>query len=111
MNGNVIEIAGLEKRFHKSGFQLSLPSLCVREGYITGFVGENGAGKTTTIKLLMDMLRPDKGTVRVFGLDARADGEAVRREIGYVGEETGFLANARLRALASICLLYTSRCV
>lgn len=45
MNGNVIEIAGLEKRFHKSGFQLSLPSLCVREGYITGFVGENGAGK------------------------------------------------------------------
>ena len=61
MNGNVIEIAGLEKRFHKSGFQLSLPSLCVREGYITGFVGENGAGKTTTIKLLMDMLSREGG--------------------------------------------------
>ncbi|MCI8492247.1 ABC transporter ATP-binding protein [Anaerotruncus colihominis] len=102
MNGNVIEIKDLEKRFHKSGFQLSLPSLCVREGYITGFVGENGAGKTTTIKLLMDMLRPDQGTVQVFGLDARADGETVRREIGYVGEESGFLANARLRALASM---------
>ena len=39
-----------------------------------GFLGPNGAGKTTTMRLLLDLIRPDRGTVSVLGLDPRADG-------------------------------------
>ena len=66
MDQNVIEITGLKKRFDKSGFVLDLPRLAVREGYVTGFIGENGAGKTTTIKLVMDLLFPDEGAYRKY---------------------------------------------
>ena len=99
MDQNVIEITGLKKRFDKSGFVLDLPRLAVREGYVTGFIGENGAGKTTTIKLVMDLLFPDEGEVRVFGRDAHACAEQVKRDLGYIGEQTGFLGQAKLRTL------------
>ena len=59
----------------------------VRRGEVFGFVGENGAGKTTTIRLLMDLIRPDRGTARVLGLDARRDSLALKRRIGYLPGE------------------------
>ena len=99
MDQNVIEITGLKKRFDKSGFVLDLPRLTVREGYVTGFIGENGAGKTTTIKLVMDLLFPDEGEVRVFGREAHAFSEQIKRDLGYIGEQTGFLGQAKLRTL------------
>jgi ABC-type multidrug transport system ATPase subunit len=46
----------------------------VRTGEVFGFLGPNGAGKTTTMRLLLDLIRPDRGTVSVLGLDPRADG-------------------------------------
>ena len=49
-----------------------------------GFLGPNGAGKTTTIRLLLDLIRPSGGLVKVFGLDPRRDGVAVRRRVGYL---------------------------
>jgi ABC-2 type transport system ATP-binding protein len=61
--------------------------LDVRGGEVFGFVGENGAGKTTTIRLLMDLIRPDRGTARVLGLDARRDSLALKRRIGYLPGE------------------------
>jgi ABC-2 type transport system ATP-binding protein len=59
----------------------------VRRGEVFGFVGENGAGKTTTIRLLMDLIRPDRGTATVLGLDARRDSLALKRRIGYLPGE------------------------
>ena len=44
----------------------------------------SGTGKTTTIRLLLDLVSPDAGTVELFGLDARRDSVAIRRRIGYV---------------------------
>lgn len=89
-----IELEGIRKTFPKSDFTLELPDLKIQEGYVTGFIGENGAGKTTTIKLIMNMLFPDTGSVRVFGKPAsEAD---LRAEIGYVGEHMGFMEDARL---------------
>jgi ABC-2 type transport system ATP-binding protein len=56
-------------------------------GEIFGFLGPNGAGKTTTIRCLLDLIRPDSGTVRVLGLDPQADPVAVQGRTGYLPGE------------------------
>ena len=53
------------------GFRLDGLSFAIKKGYIHGFIGPNGAGKTTTIKLMMNLLQPDAGTIHIFGLDHR----------------------------------------
>ncbi len=61
--------------------------LQVNKGDVLGLLGRNGAGKTTLIKLIMGLLAPDKGQVRVFGLDPRQDPVQVKQRIGYVAED------------------------
>ncbi|MBM4430785.1 MAG: ABC transporter ATP-binding protein [Chloroflexi bacterium] len=68
-------------------------NLEVRRGEIMGFLGPNGAGKTTTIRCLLDMIRPDGGTVRVLGLDPQADPVAVQARTGYLPGEMQFYDN------------------
>jgi ABC-2 type transport system ATP-binding protein len=58
----------------------------VHPGEIYGLLGSNGAGKTSTIKSIVGLVRPAGGRVRVFGLDAVADGRRVKERIGYVPE-------------------------
>ncbi len=57
-------------------------NLDVRQGEVFGFLGPNGAGKTTTIRILLDMVRPTKGSALVFGLDVRRDSVQIRRRLG-----------------------------
>ena len=59
----------------------------VSRGEIFGYLGPNGAGKTTTIRCLLDLIRPDGGTVRVLGRDPQADSVAVRARTGYLPGE------------------------
>ena len=59
-------------------------SLTVRPGEIFGFLGPNGAGKTTTIKMIVGLLRPDSGTVRVGGYDVVTQPLEAKRQIAYV---------------------------
>lgn len=81
-------------------------SLSVRRGEVFGFVGRNGAGKTTTIRLLMDLIRPDRGTVRVLGRDAHRDSLELKRRIGYLPGELaqfpGVTAGYIIRLLAGL---------
>ncbi|MCX9193882.1 ABC transporter [Carbonactinospora thermoautotrophica] len=56
----------------------------VQPGEVFGYLGPNGAGKTTTIRLLLDLIRPTSGQVRVLGQDPRAGGPKLRRRIGYL---------------------------
>ncbi|MGV8923433.1 MAG: ABC transporter ATP-binding protein [Thermomonas sp.] len=66
-------------------------SLELHPGEATALVGHNGAGKTTLIKLLLGLIRPDQGTVRVSGVDpAGAQGAEARRTLGFLPENVAF---------------------
>jgi len=65
-------------------------TLSVRAGRCYGFFGRNGAGKTTTIKCLLNLLRPNSGTVRVFGLDPQRNEVAVKSRLTYVPDMVAF---------------------
>ena len=79
----IIEVQQLARRYGKLDAVHGL-SLTVRPGCCYGFFGRNGAGKTTTIKCLLNLLRPDSGSVRVFGLDPRKDEVAIKSRLAYV---------------------------
>lgn len=59
-------------------------SFQVREGECYGFLGPNGAGKTTTMRMISCTARPTAGSLRVFGLDVRRHGRAIKRQLGVV---------------------------
>ena len=84
---NAIEIKGLTKRykdFALEGLDLTLPMGCV-----LGLVGANGAGKSTTIRLIMDAMERDGGTVEVLGVDNKSqEFQKVKEEVGVVLDET-----------------------
>lgn len=84
-----IEIKDLTRRYGKLEAVHDL-SLTVRAGCCYGFFGRNGAGKTTTIKCLLNLLRPQSGTVRVFGLDPHRDEVAVKSRLSYVPDAVAF---------------------
>jgi ABC-2 type transport system ATP-binding protein len=81
-----IAVDRLTRRF---GPKLALDdvSLLVPRGAVFGLVGANGAGKTTLIKHLLGLLKPQAGTVRVFGADPVADPVGVLSRIGYLSED------------------------
>jgi ABC-2 type transport system ATP-binding protein len=62
-------------------------NLEVRRGEIFGFLGPNGAGKTTTIRCLLDLIRPNGGSLRLLGIDPQKDPVAVRARVGYLPGE------------------------
>ncbi len=62
---SAIKIKNLSKSFED--FSLNIKELDIKEGYVTGFIGPNGSGKTTTIKLIMNMLKKDNGTIEILG--------------------------------------------
>jgi ABC-2 type transport system ATP-binding protein len=84
----ILEINNLRKEY--SEFVLDDINWKVPKGYVTGLIGPNGAGKTTTIKLIMNLIAPDGGQVKVFGLDNIQNEKLIKNKIGYVGEEQYF---------------------
>lgn len=99
-----IALNNISKKFLKSNFHLSLPSLTVEQGYVTGFIGENGAGKSTTLGLVMGMLFPDVGTIQLLGQNCSNPKEVVeaRRQVGYVGEVSGYFDPGKLSQIAKM---------
>ncbi len=89
MSSTAIEIHDLVHSYGRHEALAGL-SLTVEPGCCYGFFGRNGAGKTTTIKCLLNLLRPQSGSVRVFGLDPRRDEAAVKSRIAYVPDYVAF---------------------
>ena len=79
----VIEASGLRKTFG-STVALDGLDLTVHEGEVHGFLGPNGAGKSTTIRVLLGLLRPTAGEVRLLGGDPWRDAAALHRRLAYV---------------------------
>lgn len=86
---DIVEIDGVTKRF---GAKTALGdiSFTVPEGQICGLLGPNGAGKTTLFRLLMGILKPTTGALRVGGRDCFDDRVAVKRLIGFLPDEPVF---------------------
>lgn len=81
----MIELSGISKTYAKSAVKaVDDLSLSIRDGEIFGFLGPNGAGKTTTIKVFTGVLRADKGTALIDGIDIAASPIEAKRRIGYV---------------------------
>jgi ABC-2 type transport system ATP-binding protein len=89
MTQPVIEIEGLTK-FYGSERGVEALDVSVDAGEVFGFLGPNGAGKTTTIRLLLDLIRPTAGRMRILGLDPRRQGAEVRRRLGYLPGDLAF---------------------
>src|SRR5271155_4964333 len=77
----MIEIRGLAKSFGDLRVVQEV-SFLARDGEITGLIGPNGAGKTTMFRLICTVLRPDRGTTLIDGIDSREDPLAARRRLG-----------------------------
>ena len=84
-----IEIKNLVKRYDDN-FQLGELDLDIPSGEIIGLIGENGAGKTTLIKSILDILRINKGEIKIFGKDVKNNETLIKEDIGVVLDNTFF---------------------
>jgi ABC-2 type transport system ATP-binding protein len=82
----VILTRGLDKNYGEVRALRGL-DLSVERGEIFGFLGPNGAGKTTTIRCLLDLIRPNGGSLQVLGIDPQKDPVGVRARVGYLPGE------------------------
>ncbi len=81
----VVEVKGLYKKYsRKADWAVTNVSFNCREGEIVGLLGHNGAGKSTTLKCLEGMLPFERGTITIAGHDIQKDGEAAKRNMGFV---------------------------
>ena len=92
---NAIEIRNLSKNL--DSFTLNIDKLDIKEGFITGFIGPNGSGKTTTIKLIMNMLKKDNGTIKIFDKEYLVDNTSIKEMIGYVGDIPGYMKEVKFK--------------
>ena len=97
---NALEVENLRKQY--DGFTLDDVSFTLPGGSIMGLIGENGAGKTTTIKLILNMIRKDGGSVRVLGMDHIEQEKPVKQQLGVVLDDCHFHDTLRTADIASI---------
>jgi ABC-2 type transport system ATP-binding protein len=80
-----LEIVGLKKSFGRPA--VDGLDLCVRPGEFYMLLGPNGAGKTTTLRMVSGLLKPDQGSISIFGIDAIAEPVAAKRIVGWLSDE------------------------
>ncbi|WP_127532716.1 ABC transporter ATP-binding protein [Paenibacillus kobensis] len=87
MESNAIAIRGVEQ--HHQHFRLGPINLDIAEGFVTAIVGPNGSGKSSTFRILLDLTKPDAGSMTVLGYKVgEGDDREWKRQIGYLPEES-----------------------
>ncbi len=85
---NAISVNGITKKY--DGFTLDQISFDLAKGSIMGFIGQNGAGKSTTINTILNIIKPDAGNIKIFGLDHQKDEIEIKQHISAVFDELPF---------------------
>lgn len=97
---NTLEISNLSKSY--KGFHLQNVSFNLPTGYIMGLIGPNGAGKTTIIKIILNLVMKQEGSIKVFGLDHQKDEVAIKKRIGFVFDTPAFYPHLNLKQLKNV---------
>ena len=95
-----LEVNGLTKRYPK--FTLKNVSFSLEQGRIMGLIGKNGAGKSTTLKAMLNMVCPDRGTIRMLGHDFRQEEEVCKQDIGVVLGSIQFYQTKKLQTITDV---------
>lgn len=96
----LLSVQGISKQY--PGFRLENVSFSLQPGRIMGLIGKNGAGKSTTLKAIMNMVRPDSGTVRLLGEELSEKERQLKERIGVVFGGIDFYPLKRLSAITAI---------
>ena len=86
---NVIEIKNLKKNY-KDTFELGPIDLTIPSGLIIGLIGENGAGKTTLLKSILNIIKINQGSIKIFNKDFQKEENLIKEDIGVVLDNTFF---------------------
>jgi ABC-2 type transport system ATP-binding protein len=97
---NVIELNKVQKSY--GDFSIKDVSFKLNKGYVMGFIGPNGAGKSTTIKLIMNLIKKDSGSIQIFGLDSIKDQLSIKEKIGFVHDENVFYEMLTINEMKNI---------
>lgn len=99
---NILELQQVSKTFLKSNFTLEDVTFSLPYGSILGFVGENGAGKTTTIGCILNTIKKDSGTIKLFGQEMLDADTSLREKIGVVYDGDNFPAYWTAKQLSDV---------
>lgn len=97
---NVLAVNGLTKRY--PNFVLEDITFNLKKGRIMGLIGKNGAGKSTTLKSILNLVRPDEGSIQMFGKDFRENEEFCKQNIGVVLGGIDFYQHKRLDQITRV---------
>ena len=97
---NIVEVRDLRKEY--PAFLLKDVSFSIRQGRITGFIGRNGAGKTTTIKSILNLVHPEGGEIRYFGLPLAEHEAEIKQRIGYSTGTVSWYPRKKIRDIVGI---------
>ena len=96
---NLVEVSGVKKGYGISKTVFENLNLALPEGKIIGLLGPNGSGKTTLIKMLVGLLQPEKGSIRICGHEVGPESKAV---VSYLPERTYFNEYLKIRQLVNM---------
>ncbi len=97
---NILEVKNLCKSF--SEFKLDNISIKLPEGYTMGLIGPNSSGKTTVIKLIMNLIKKDSGTIRIFNKDYSNSETEIKQKIGFVYDFPTFFEFLTIKEMTSL---------
>lgn len=102
----VLRICNLCKQY--PSFRLQEVSFAVEKGTIMGFIGRNGAGKTTTLKSIMNLVHPDSGEIRFFGMELGEKEQEIKQRIGYATGGISYYQKKRIQEIIQVTKMFYS---